>query len=533
MKYKTISWLFLLWFGWVSQQSRGESFAAFENIPLNRISPEGWQRSFLQKQRDGLTGHLDETCEPFSRGGWAASTADWKPPFYKRQNGAGHDVLCWEPFEQTGYYYDGAIRCGLLLNDPFLIDKAETQIYGSIKNAEARGGVIHADIPDRWPHVTFFRAFMADYEATQDPRILDALRRHYANDTFSLAGARSIFNVEQLLWLYQQTGKSEYRDRAKALYDAQSFRKRARMVNRFEDLASDERQDVHGVTFHEALKLPIMLYMATGEQKYLDAARNGYRKLDQFHMLADGVPSSEEGLSGKTSLSCHETCDITDYIWATSYMLKATGETEWADKIERAALNAGMIAATKDFDAHVYLSSLNQVVCNIGSCSSPISNPVWNAYAQRQMPWCCTGNITRFFPIYAGLQWLKGKDGALVKALYGPGSCVHDVNGTQVTLREESGFPFSDTIKLIVTKGEASFPLRLRIPSWAVNPSVQVNGKQQDGVTAGRFFTVNGTHRAGDVVTLQFPMEARVKPWEMNGVVVDYGPGWNPQAQRK
>lgn len=524
MKYKKISWLFLLWFGLGLLQSRGESFAAFENIPLNRISPEGWQRSFLQKQRDGLTGHLDETCEPFNTGGWAASTADWKPPFYKRKNGTGHDVLCWEPFEQTGYYYDGAIRCGLLLNDPFLIDKAETQIYGSIKNAEASGGVIHADIPDRWPHVTFFRAFMADYEAKKDPRILGALEKHYANDTFSLAGARSIFNIEQLLWLYQQTGKSEYRDRAKALYDAQSFRKGARMVNRFEDLASDERQDVHGVTFHEALKLPIMLYMATGEQKYLDAARNGYRKLDQFHMLADGVPSSEEGLSGKTSISCHETCDISDFIWATSYMLKATGETEWADKIERAALNAGMIAATKDFDAHVYLSSLNQVVCKIGSCSSPIANPAWNAYAQRQMPWCCTGNINRFFPIYAGLQWLKGKDGALVKALYGPGSCVYDVNGTRVTLREESDFPFSDTVKILVTKGEASFPLQMRIPSWAVNPSVTVNGAPQNGVVSGSFFTLNGPHRAGDVITLQFPKEARVRPWEMNGVIVDYGP---------
>ena len=508
----------------IAIQGYCDSFAAFENLPLSNISPEGWQKTFLQKQRDGLTGHLDEISEPFNMGGWIASTKDWKPPFYKRDDGKGNEVLCWEPFEQMGYYYDGALRCGLLLNDSFLIDKANEQIYGAIKAAESTGGIIHPDIPDRWPHVCFFRSFMAAYEATGDKKILDGLKAHYANDTWTLAGARNIFNIEQLLWLYQQTGDKAYLTRAKSLYDAQSFRQSDRLVNKFADLISDERQDIHGVTFHEALKLPIMLYMATGETKYLDGARNGFRKLDKFHMLADGIPATEEGLSEKTSVSKHETCDVTDFIWATTYMLKATGEVEWADKIERAALNAGMIVATKDFDAHVYLSSLNQIVCNIGSGTSPIGNPAWEAYAQRQMPWCCTGNLTRFFPIYAGLQWMKGADGSLVKALYGPGSCVYDVNGTRVKLREESVFPFSDTIKITVAEGEASFALKLRIPIWAVNPSVLVNGVSQNGVTAGEFFVVERKFSAGDVITLRFPMNAEVKEWEMNGVIVDYGP---------
>jgi hypothetical protein len=241
-------------------------------------------------------------------------------------------------------------------------------------------------------------------------------------------------------------------------------------------------------------------------------------------MLADGIPSSEEGLSDKTSLSAHETCDICDFAWATTYMLNATGEVEWADKIERAVLNAGLGCVTKDFNTHVYLSALNQVVCQIGSSRSIIHRPDVMAYCQEQQPCCCTGNVNRIFPIYVGCQWLRGKGDALVKALYGPSSCVHAVGGKSVKLREESLFPFSDTITIKVVEGSATFPLYLRIPTWTTNPTVAVNGVKQQGVTSGRFFVLDGEHKAGDVIRLDFPKEVRVNQTEMNGVVVDYGP---------
>ena len=498
-------------------------YAAFENLPLNDIRPAGWQRAFLLKQRDGLTGHLDELCEPFNKGGWIADPTDWEAPFYKRTI-KGKDVLCWEPYEQAGYYYDGVLRCGLLLGDDLLQKKATDQIYVSIEEASKNGGIIRGDIPnDRWPHVCFFRSFMAEYEATNDRTIPDALMKHYDNDPCHIWGCRSIINIEQLVWLGQQTGEQKYIQRAVDLYEAQAFRG-DRLVNTYADLVSDQRQDIHGVTFLETLKLPIILYMATGDEKYLDAARNGYRKLDRFHMLADGIPSSEEGLSENGCLSAHETCDVSDYVWTTSYMLKATGEVEWADRIERAVLNGGLGCVTKNFDAHQYLSTMNQISATLGSSRSPFSNAGWGAYAQRQMPWCCTGNVNRFFPIYAGLQWLRAKDGGLVKALYGPGECTFNVEGETVKFREDSFFPFSNEIKIQVEEGEAKFPFSLRIPSWTKNPTISVNGTLQKNVKPGEFFVLLRTFRKGDEIMLNFPKKVRFKQVEMNGMTVDYGP---------
>ena len=505
-------------------------FESFRNFPLRQITPAGWQKAYLIKQRDGLTGQLDQIAEPFTRfrtAGWVGTNpeqiASWKEPFYLRKNKEGKNVVTWEPFEQTGYYYDGVIRAGLLLHDESLLNKARFQIDGAMASASSEG-VIGADIPDRWPHVCFFRACMAAQESSDDHKILDAMERHYDNDKFDLAGCRSIINIEQLVWLYQQTGHERHLKRAIDLYEAQAKRGTDRQVNDFNDLNSDARQDIHGVTFHETLKLPILLYMETGEKKYLDAARNGFRKLDQFHMLPDGVPATEEGLSGKSSIACHETCDVSDFMWATLYMLKATGEVEWADKIERAALNAGLAVVTKDFDAHQYLSSVNQIVSQLGSGTSPIGNEVWGAYAQRQMPLCCTGNVNRIFPIYVGAQWLRGKGDALVKALYGPSRCVHTVNGKNITIEEVSTFPFSGKIELRITEGSANFPLHLRIPTWAKAPSVAVNGIKHEGVASGKFLVLEREFQKGDVIALDFPMEPETSIVEMNGATVSYGP---------
>jgi len=495
---------------------------AFQDFSYNNIRPEGWQRKFLQLQRNGLTGHLDEICEPFCENVWIADMRNKTAPFYKRQSG-DKETLCWEPYEQSGYYIDGVERCGLLLNDPFLLDKARKQIYGSIEQAAKGSGSIRGELPNRWPHVSFFRAFMAEYEATKKPAILKALKEHYDKDDFPMVSARNIFNIEQLVWLGQQAREKKYIDKAVNLYEDEILR-HDRLANRLPDMMTDERQDGHGVTYFEALKNPIILYMATGNKKYIDAARNAFRKVDKFHMLADGIPSSEEGLSENSALSAHETCNISTFTWACAYMLKATGEVEWADKLERAILNGGLGSVTKDFDAHQYMSTMNQISAGMGTTRSPISQEAWGGYMQRQMPWCCTGEVNRFFPNYVGFQWLKSKEGGLVKALYGPSECNFEVSGHTLSVREKSFYPFSDTIQIEILEGKAKFPFFMRVPGWTKNPKIMVNGKLQANVIPNTFHKIEGVFKKGDVITLCFPKEVRFKQVEMNGMVVDYGP---------
>ena len=87
----------------------------------------------------------------------------------------------WWPYEQTAYWIDGALKCGYLAGDEALYHQALEEVDFAIDHA-APDGFIGPDSlreKDRWPHAVFFRAVLAQYEISGDPRYLEALVRHY------------------------------------------------------------------------------------------------------------------------------------------------------------------------------------------------------------------------------------------------------------------------------------------------------------------------------------------------------------------
>lgn len=176
-------------------------------MPLSSLRPAGWLRRFLELQRDGLTGHPESSRFPYDTHGWGG------PPVAKTRG--AH----WWPYEQTGYWVDGAIRCGHLLNDRFLIEKALRQVNYVLLRPDRDGylGPRHIKNPvamNRWAHAVFFRALMAHHSATVDRRVPAALRAHYLSDTFPHTAHREVCNVEALLWTYERTGDRRLLNRA-------------------------------------------------------------------------------------------------------------------------------------------------------------------------------------------------------------------------------------------------------------------------------------------------------------------------------
>ncbi|MGO9479398.1 MAG: hypothetical protein ACLP7I_15825, partial [Limisphaerales bacterium] len=41
------------------QAESGPKYASFKEIPITSIQPSGWLRTYLETQRNGLTGHLE------------------------------------------------------------------------------------------------------------------------------------------------------------------------------------------------------------------------------------------------------------------------------------------------------------------------------------------------------------------------------------------------------------------------------------------------------------------------------------------
>ena len=489
--------------------------------PITSIRPLGWLRAFLERQRDGLTGHLEAAGYPFDTDGWLKDTLP---------RGEG-TLASWWPFEQYGYWVDGMVRCGLLLRDDGLIRRARRQIDHVLRHPDRDGYLGPAllktlstgDRPsERWPHAVFFRAVMADYDARPSRETLRRMIRHYESDTAPHDQTRNVCNVEQMAWLYEKTGSRAMRARAVKTYES-FLRLTPNSGATIEKMLSDERSGDHGPTYMELFKLGALLYRITGRRRWLDASVNGQRKLARDHLLVDGVPSTTEHLRGIYSNAGHETCVIADYPWALGYLLLATGDAAYADGIEKACFNALPGAVTPDFKALQYFSNPNQAVAGPASNNHPHGRGCGHlTFRPNPATECCPGNVHRAMPNYVARMWLDDGRGGVIAALYGPS----EVRAGGVRITEETQYPFDETITF---RFAARSPTRLRftfrIPGWCRYASAELNGRPlRRDFASGTFVTVMREFRDGDRIDLHLPKEWAVTSGPELGASIELGP---------
>ena len=519
-------------------------YAAFAEGLINDITPEGWVREILQRQKDGLTGHPEAMSYPFDSCCWAGNLEMSKNPHYW-----GSD---WWRFEQSAYYVDGFSRLGYVLDDEELMAKGKANVdyvldhplppkpgyvfdesnfrgFGSgparAAQIEKRKIIAAAGRPEGrlgregdsmgWPFAVFFRTMKTYYEATGDPRVPVALEKNYLTYTpEELSDGRYIINIEGILWTYALTGNPKLLELAEAVW--------ALVPNNMQQYLSDQPMSGHGVTVCETLKLPMLLYAFTGKEIYKEAALKGDRKMEDLNMLIDGIISSSEGLAGVESLASHETCDISDYTWTIGYFLMVTGDASFADRLEKAIYNAGFGAVTKDFKAMQYFSCPNQFLCTGSSNHNDYKKAkTWMAYRSAHEVECCIGNLHRYFPNFASRMWMKDRNGQPVAALYGPSSVVYDLgDGVTVKIQEITEYPFEEDIQFKFTFYEdgkiSKKPHRMdftyRVPGWC-----KASDKQG-------FQTVSKTWKSGERLKLNFPMEIEFVKNAVQGESVVRGP---------
>ena len=540
--------------------------AVFSEGMIDRIQPEGWLKEILERQRDGLAGHPEAMAYPFN-------TVLWAGELERDSESRGAD---WWRFEQTAYYLDGITRLGYLLDDPkFLNIWKENIEYVLAHPLPAKAGMteeeamkqlqsgrrprnfnaqISADpraqermaqmqermrermarqarilMADRsegrlgpetgsmaWPFAVFFRAVQAYYEATGDPRIPEALEKNYLSYSLDeLAQDRYVINVEGILWTYALTGNKALLDLAVNSWD----RGESNMTQ--ETALDDSEFHMHGVTMNELLKVPLLLYAYTGEEKYLKAALHAEEKMEAPNMLIDGINSSSEALAGNDPLASHETCDISDYTWTMGYYLMTTGDGKWADRIEKGIFNGGFGAITKDFKSMQYFSCPNQFISTGNSNHNNFKYGLtWMQYRPIHETECCIGNLHRYFPNYVARMWMLDKKGQPVAALYGPSSVEYDLGkGVTVRIQEKTGYPFEEQVRFefsFFKKGKPTdkaydMDFTYRIPGW-------VKGQE-----AG-FKTVSKQWKTGDTFVVDLPMDIEIVDNPVIGSSVQRGP---------
>lgn len=497
-------------------------YSVLQETGIGQVRPAGWMKEVLIAQSRGLSGHIRVAGHPFDKEGWGAA----------EEKRMGH----WADYEQTAYWADGALRLGYFVGDRELTQQVRDWIDYQLQNARP-DGFLGPELDNLWPHVVFFRAIMAEYSATGDSRIIEALSRHYKNAERSKLliktdgydfdfNERTMLHIEMLCWLYQKTGDAFFLDKAE-----QTYKTFCELGGPFtmQAFASEEVPIVHSVSSSETLKIPVILYINTGKKEYLNAALHGLKKVYAYHGLADGVPSGNEAHDWNRPNEVHETCDISDAQWMLGYFLQATGDVHWADLMEQICFNAAMGVVTKDFKALQYYGSPNQVIAreNSSPCTY-IGGQDRMAYRVAHGPACCNGNMTRMIPLFCSRQWMKKGEDGIAAVLYAPSDFKAQVGakGREVTIREETNYPFDEHIRFTVDVARPTeFSFWLRIPEWCRDASIRVNGRPQHLFCgAGSFTEIRRTFRQGDVVELCLPMKPQFVEMPYNGLSVYRGP---------
>lgn len=484
--------------------------AAFLPLPPGAVEPRGWLRDWAEAARDGITGHLDE-LHPTFRDGWKGITIELGniPGVASPTDGTG-----W-PLEQCAYWLDGLLRLGYILHDDALIKKATDRLTLVVDGVNKGGTSLiywKDGKPDgvfnSWAHSHMGRTLVAWYMATGDRQILDALVKAYADYPTPMghlefqADITGLCNLDALLETYRFSGDPRLLEIAKTAMAAPEVERT------LQEWGSGQFNTGHAVCAYEQIRLPLLLYPWTGEQKYRQAACNAFQNFRDQHMLPYGVTSGEEWLAGVGAFRLTETCDVTAHLWSSAWFYRVLGDRAYGDGMERAFFNAAPGPISRDFKTLSYLQSPNRLLAD----RMPVG---WNGDCLKFTPLgnpgvlCCAGAVNRIIPTYVTHMWMATSDQGLAATLYGPCSISAMVGQKMpVKLTCDTAYPFEETVRIAIEpEREAVFPLYFRLPAWCARPQICVNGTPADaGPNDNGFARIERTWKKGDVVALGLPM---------------------------
>jgi len=494
-------------------------------LPIGSIAAKGWLLSQLQLMRDGLTGHLPELSR-----------------FLKEDS--GWITLKGRGWEEMPYWLKGYGDLGYILKDAEIISTArkwldivfrsqqEDGYFGPPENRQNR---------DLWPNMLVLACLQSLYEATGDERVIPFMAKYFrfewnlpVDDLLpgSWQKLRGGENLESVYWLYNRTGERFLLDLGRRIYE--------RTADWESDIISPERDRnwevssfYHGVNITMGIRYPGVYFQQARDPKYLEIVEKNYRLLmGEYGQQPGGMFGADENIRpGHTDPRyAAETCSMVEFMHSHESLLKITGNTRYADRCEEIAFNSLPAAMTPDLRALHYLTAPNLISCDSSAEHDFQNEGTLVSYD----PWsyrCCQHNVAFGWPYFAEHLWLATPDNGLAAVLYAPSEVRAKAgNGQEVRISEDTWYPFGDVIDFTIwTESAAEFPLYLRLPDWAEEAAISVNGRKQEAeLRPGHYAVLARQWKNGEQVRLEFFPKIRVKKWPKTGnaVSVRRGPLW-------
>lgn len=454
-----------------------------------------------------------------------------------------HKAWNWTQAEQHGKWIESAYLSAIQSGDEELLNKVQHQLYRIIDSQEPEGylGATAKDYRsaerpirgmDPYELYFVFHALTTVYEETGDQKALKSVEnlanyflnnfgpgknefwpsktlrypenkhKHLSGES-DFAGHSVHYSWEGTLLcdpiarLYEVTGKKKYLDWSQWVVSNIDRWSGWDAFSRLDSVADgtlgvDQLQPyVHSHTFHMNFMGFLRLYRITGDKSLLRKVQGAWNDIYSRQMYITGGVSVaehyEHGYVKPLSGNIVESCATMSWMQLCQQLLQLTGDTKYADAMERLMFNH--VFAAQDAES--------------GSCRYHTAPNGSKPNGFFHGPDCCTASghrIISLLPTFFYAQ--KGKDFFINQYV------TSEYVGSDFAFNLSGNYPESEDVKIEITKAARKI-VNLRLPSWCKTPVVKVNGEILNGASSGTYLKIDRKWRVGDCITLHLPMEEK------------------------
>ena len=312
--------------------------------------------------------------------------------------------------------------------------------------------------------------------------------------------------------LYQLTKDEKYLTLAKRYADAGLFRK----LKEGKDSLTNCHANASIPFTHGAAKM----YEITGDSDWLEVIKLFWKVAvtDRGMFSTTGMNAGEfwvpPHMQGHfLGSSDQEFCTVYNMVRTASYLLKYTGEAQYADYIERALYNGFLAQQNAQTGMPAYFLPLGAG-----------SRKKWGTKTRDF--WCCHGTMVQAQTLYPELVWFTDGD-KITAAQYIPSEFTAEMNGAKVTVSQTTGMKYYNDQAFFDEKDDGQmsrwllkfsvkcdkpvrFTLSLRVPEWAKGVELEVNGKNTAAPVKDGWLDITSDWQ-NDSVQVFFPSELRAE----------------------
>jgi hypothetical protein len=200
-----------------------------------------------------------------------------------------------------------------------------------------------------------------------------------------------------------------------------------------------------------------------------------------------------------------ETCAAIGSFFWNWRMLLITGESRYADLMERLMYNGILSSPSLSGTGYFYV---NPLMLRDGKYVRLSTNPDEEHKTSGRPEWhsvsCCPPNVMRFLASLSNYFVTLDENGIQIQQ-YGN---VH-ISYDSVTMGIETEYPWDGQVKVTIQdSSDRLWKLSLRIPGWCQSFSIKVNGEEANADSQNGYVILERTWKTDDVLEADFEMPA-------------------------